>query len=177
MSPVMARCHYQGGVAPGLQGSHVRRRVAGDPMSDVWGLMSDDHREDGAGGGGLNSEVQCIMGKGRMGTSLWTDTHTAVKTLPSRNFVGGQLISNRCLFWEQWSKLDVFLNIPLYFLQKWILCTSVFCFTDQIYIRCFKRVISGQIRSDKVAIIRSLCDTGSVMISQPTWQLVLSFDS
>ena len=98
MSPVMARCHYQGGVAPGLQGSHVRRRVAGDPMSDVWGLMSDDHREDGAGGGGLNSEVQCIMGKGRMGTSLWTDTHTAVKTLPSRNFVGGQLISNRCLF-------------------------------------------------------------------------------
>ena len=63
-----------GGIGTGLQGSHVRRRAAGDPMSDVWGLMCDDHGEGGAGD--LNSEVQCIMGNGRMGTSLWTDTHT-----------------------------------------------------------------------------------------------------
>ena len=39
------------------------------------------------GWGWLFSEVQCIIDNGPMGPNLWTDRHTLVKTLPSRNFV------------------------------------------------------------------------------------------
>ena len=49
----------------------------GGPMSDVLGT--------------LYNEVQCIIGKGHMGTPspppVDRHTHTYVKTLPSRNFV------------------------------------------------------------------------------------------
>ena len=34
------------------------------------------------------SEVQCIMDNDHVGDPLWTNRHTQMKTLPSRNFVG-----------------------------------------------------------------------------------------
>ena len=57
----------------------------GHPRSDVWGGVR-------VRGGVLYSEVQCIMGKGDMGSPLdrITDGQTRLKTLPSSNFVGGR---------------------------------------------------------------------------------------
>ena len=64
------------------QGSEVSRSDV--PGGGIPGLMS----REAEGQGVLYSEVQCIMDNGHMGTlPLWTDRHTAVKTLPSRNFL------------------------------------------------------------------------------------------
>ena len=49
--------------------------------------------EGSAGDGSLYSEGQCIMGNDHIGPPLPpsppVDRHTSMKTLPSRNFVGG----------------------------------------------------------------------------------------
>ena len=65
--------------------------LAGGPRSDVKGVPSLISGGGAKGVGDLYSEVQCIISNGHMtGSSLPPDGHTPVKTLPSRNFVGGR---------------------------------------------------------------------------------------
>ena len=92
LEKVSSDCHLMA-----LAGGGARSRGVTGLMSrgDVGEGRSNVQRGGGRGrtGGGLYSEVQCILGNGHIGIpcgQTQTQTHTHVKILPSHNFVGGR---------------------------------------------------------------------------------------
>ena len=79
-----------------LGGSYVLCPEEGIPylMSrGGWGFSS--LMSSGRGDGRLCSEVQCIMGNGHMGTTMWTDRHDWKHHLPATSLAGGNFYLTR----------------------------------------------------------------------------------